>query len=98
MGFIFYVIYPNIGLGAVLSVFDYILLFALSAGGIYAKQQEDFIMRNPEKEPEFTEKHPHFVKALINMKAVNLNEEIRKKEEIEKRELETKKKNKKKNK
>lgn len=93
---IFFAIYPSIGLGAVLSVFLYILLFCLSAGGIYAKQQEDYIVARPELEAEFTEKHPHFVKALINYKSVNLTQVLEKKEQIRKAEISEKsKKNKK---
>lgn len=69
---IFIMVYPNIALGAVLTIFAYIALFLLAIGGLYAKQQEDYIVRHPEKEAEFTEKHPQFVKALINYKAVTM--------------------------
>lgn len=81
---IFIVIYPNIDIGSVLSVFTYILIFMLSIAGFYAKQQEDYIVKHPELEAEFTEKHPYLVKALINYKAVNLVETLAKKEEAEK--------------
>ena len=47
----------------------YIIICVLNLAGVYAKQQEDYIITHPEKEPEFTEKHPQFVKALINYKA-----------------------------
>ena len=76
-------IYPSIGLGAVLTVFAYILLMCLTGGSIYAKQQEDYIVKHPELEAEFTEKHPHFVKALINSKSVNLNAALEKEQRIE---------------
>ena len=66
---IFAVLYPFVGRGAVLSIILYIIIFILNLSSIYAKQQEDYIIKHPEKEPEFTEKHPHFVKALINYKA-----------------------------
>ena len=66
---IFAVLYPYTGIGAVASVILYILICVLNLASIYAKQQEDYIIKHPEKEPEFTEKHPHFVKALINYKA-----------------------------
>lgn len=93
---IFFGIYPSIGIGAVLSVFDYILLMCLTAGSIYAKQQEDYIVKHPELEAEFTEKHPHFVNALINFKSVNLNENIEKERRIEEAQQKTKTKKKKK--
>lgn len=83
---IFVAIYPNIGIGAVLSVFLYILLFCLSAGGIYAKQQEDYIVNHPELEADFTEKHPHFVRALINAKSANLNQKLEQEARIRKAE------------
>lgn len=95
IGIIFVVVYPSIGIGAVLSVFAYIVLFCLSAAGIYAKQQEDYIVNHPECEAEFTEKHPHFVKALINSKSVTLNETIKKEERIKEAEEKTKSKKKK---
>lgn len=66
---IFVLLYPHVGIGAVLSIIMYVIICVLNISGIYAKQQEDYIIRHPEKEAEFTEKHPHFVKALINYKA-----------------------------
>lgn len=78
---IFAMVYPNIAFGAVMTITAYILLFILSVGGLYAKQQEDYILRHPEKEAEFTEKHPQFVKALINYKRVTMKNEIEKEEE-----------------
>ena len=73
------------------------LLFFMSAGSIYAIQQERYIVKHPELEAEFTEKHPYFVKALINYKSVTLTENIRQQEEEEKEKKlrETKKKKKK---
>ncbi len=94
---IFFAIYPSIGIGAVISVILYIILFFMTAGSIYALQQERYIIRHPELEAEFTEKHPHFVKALINYKAVTLTENIRQQEEEEneKKQKDNKKKKKK---
>ena len=94
---IFFAIYPSIGIGAVISVILYIILFFMSAGSIYAIQQERYIVKHPELEAEFTEKHPYFVKALINYKSVTLTENIRQQEEEEKEKKlrETKKKKKK---
>ena len=66
---IFGLLYPHVGMGAVISIIVYIIIFLLNLASIYAKQQEDYIVKHPEKEPEFTEKHPHFVKALVNYKA-----------------------------
>ena len=66
---IFAVLYPYVGTGAVVSIIMYIIICVLNLAGVYAKQQEDYIIKHPEKEPEFTEKHPQFVKALINYKA-----------------------------
>ncbi len=66
---IFGLLYPHVGIGAVLSIIVYIIILVLNFAGIYAKQQEDYIIKHPEQEPEFTEKHPHFVKALINYKS-----------------------------
>ena len=66
---IFGLLYPHVGTGAVLSIIVYVIILVLNFASIYAKQQEDYIIRHPEKEPEFTEKHPHFVKALINYKS-----------------------------
>ncbi len=65
---IFLTIYPYIGIGAVLSVIMYLFIGALNIASIYALQQERFIVNHPEMEPEFTEKHPQFVKALLNAK------------------------------
>ena len=42
-------------------------------------------MRHPELEAEFTEKHPQFVKALINYKAVALKDSIEEQEELERK-------------
>ncbi len=61
-------IYPYVGIGAVLSIIMYFIICILNIVGIYAKQQEDYIIKHPELEAEFTQKHPHFVKALINEK------------------------------
>lgn len=66
---IFSSIYPFIGVGAVLSIVMYIIIFVINFFGIYARQQEKYIVNHPELEAEFTEKHPHFVKALINQKS-----------------------------
>lgn len=65
---IIFTIYPNIGIGAVMSIIMYFLICVLNIAGIYAKQQEDYIIKHPELEADFGEKHPHFVKALINEK------------------------------
>lgn len=67
---IYFTIYPYIGIGATLSIALYIIICILNIASIYAKQQEDYIVNHPEKEAEFTEKHPQFVKALINEKAL----------------------------
>ena len=69
---IFSIIWPHIGLGAVLSIFLYAIIASLSIAAIYAKQQEDHLIKNPELEPEYTEKHPYFLKALINHKTLSL--------------------------
>lgn len=61
-------VFPSVGIGSVLTIFLYLIMFALSAFAFYAKQQEDYIVAHPELEAEFTEKHPQFVKALINYK------------------------------
>ena len=66
---IFATIYPFIGIGAVLSIVMYIIILIINFGGMYARQQEKYIVEHPEKEAEFSEKHPHFVKALINEKS-----------------------------
>ncbi len=92
---IFGLVYPNIAFGAVMTITAYIILFALSIGGIYAKQQEDYILTHPEKEPEFTEKHPQFVKALINYKRVNMKHIIEQEEKQKQSEKKNTNKNKK---
>lgn len=66
---IFMIIYPLVTTASVMAIFLYMLIFALGISGIYAFQQEHYIITHPELEPEFTEKHPHFVKALINYKS-----------------------------
>ena len=71
---IFMLIYPFIAIGSVLSIFAYLLLLFLAALGFYAKQQEDYIVAHPEEEAEFSEKHPYFVKALINHKLTTVPE------------------------
>ena len=89
-------VYPSIGIGAVASVILYIILFFLTAASIYAIQQERYIIAHPELEAEFTQKRPHFVKALINFKALSLTEKVEKQEAEEKQKELDKKKNKKK--
>ncbi len=69
VGDIFLAIYPYIGIGTVLSITMYILIAVLNVASIYALQQERYIVKHPELEAEFTEKHPQFVKALINHKS-----------------------------
>ncbi len=59
-------------IGSLFSVFAYMLLIIFGIGSIYAKQQEDYIVKHPELEAEFTEKHPQFVKALLNAKRFNV--------------------------
>ena len=66
---IFSSIYPFIGMGAVLTIVMYIIIFIINIFGFYARQQEKHIVNHPELEAEFSEKHPHFVKALINQKS-----------------------------
>ncbi len=66
---IFFTIYPFVGIGAVLSIILYIIISVINLGGFYARQQEKYIVLHPELEAEYTEKHPHFVKALINQKS-----------------------------
>ena len=66
---IFSSIYPFVGIGAVLSIAMYFIIFVINIFGMYARQQEKYIVNHPELEAEFTEKHPHFVKALINQKS-----------------------------
>ena len=66
---IFFTIYPFIGIGAVLSIILYIIISVINIGGFYARQQEKYIVMHPELEAEYTQKHPHFVKALINHKS-----------------------------
>ncbi len=68
---IFFTIYPYIGIGAVLSVTMYIIIVIINIFAFYARQQEKYIVSHPEMEAQFTEKHPHFVKALINEKSLN---------------------------
>ena len=70
---IFRLFYPYFTYGAVFEIFIYLILAALAFAGLYAKQQEDFIILHPEKEAEFTEKHPQFVKALINEKTISMS-------------------------
>ncbi len=65
---IMFTIYPYIGIGATLSIILYFLICVMNIASIYAKQQEDYIVKHPELEAEFGAKHPHFVKALINEK------------------------------
>lgn len=67
---IFLTIYPYIGIGAVLTIIMYVLITLLNIGGFYAGQQEKYIVKHPELEAEYTQKHPHFVKALINQKSI----------------------------
>lgn len=76
---IFIAIYPYIGIGAVLSVALYFLILLLNIMNFYARQQEKYIVDHPELEPEFTEKHPHFVKALINYRTFDAPNEKYKK-------------------
>ena len=66
---IYFIIYPYIAIGSVLTIIMYILICVLNIFSIYSKQQEDYIIKHPELEAEFTEKHPMFVNALINYKA-----------------------------
>lgn len=66
---IYFIIYPYLAIGSVFSIIMYIIIMVINIFSIYAKQQEDYIIRHPELEPEFSEKHPNFVKALINYKA-----------------------------
>lgn len=84
---IFAMVYPHIAFGSVMTITAYILLFVLSVGGLYAKQQEDYILKHPEKESEFTEKHPQFVKALINYKRVNMKNTIEEEEQKQRERL-----------
>ncbi len=88
---IFATVYPNIAFGAVMTITAYILLFVLSVGGLYAKQQEDYIVDHPEKESEFTEKHPQLVKALINYKRVTMKNVLDQEQKEELRHSERKK-------
>ena len=66
---LFLAIYPYVGIGAVMSIIMYVIICILNIASIYAKQQEDHIVQHPEEESEFGEKHPQFVKALLNEKA-----------------------------
>ena len=68
---IFTTIYPFIGIGAVLSIVMYVIISLINIFGFYARQQEKYIVEHPEKEAEYTEKHPYFVRALINEKTLN---------------------------
>lgn len=80
-------------IGSLLSIFAYMLLLILGIGSIYAKQQEDYIVSHPELEAEFTEKHPQFVKALLNEKRFNVmlsSEREKEKAEEQKPKKETK--------
>lgn len=66
---IFFMIYPYVDIGSILSLVMYLIISILTIFSMYAKQQEDYIVKHPELEAEFTEKHPYFVKALINQKS-----------------------------
>ena len=66
---IFLSIYPFIGIGAVLAIIIYIIAIMINLGGFYAYRQEKYIVDHPELEAEFTQQHPHLVKALINEKS-----------------------------
>lgn len=66
---IYFIIYPFIAIGSVLTILMYIIICILNIFSIYAKQQEDYIIKHPELEAEFTEKHPLFINALINYKS-----------------------------
>lgn len=66
---IMFVIYPFVDIGSVATIIMYIVIAVLTVFSIYAKQQEDYIVKHPELEAEYSDKHPHFVKALINYKA-----------------------------
>ncbi len=61
-------IYPHIAIGSVVMISSYLLLSFLTILGFYTKQQENYIVNHPEKEAEFSEKHPQFLKALLNYK------------------------------
>ncbi len=80
--FIFLMVNPYYAVGSVIALFIYFIIIGLGIGGIYAKQQEDYIIKHPELEAEFSEKHPQFVKALINHKSVSLEEITRKEAEL----------------
>jgi len=67
---IFTVIYPYVAIGAVVMFVEYVIMGSLAVGAIYARQQEKYIIEHPELEADFTEKHPHLVKALINYKSL----------------------------
>ncbi len=73
---IMFIVYPYIDIGAVLSLIMYVIICIITSFSIYAKQQEDYIVNHPELESEFSEKHPQFVKALINAKAMGLIENL----------------------
>ncbi len=74
---IFLLLYPYVGSGAILSIILYLVICGLNLASIYAKQQEDYIIAHPQEEPEFTQKHPQFVKALINAKAFRQQEPVK---------------------
>lgn len=81
--------------GSLISIFTYMLLIVLGFAAVYAKQQEDYIVKHPELEAEFTEKHPHFTKALLNAKRFDViladqREQERAKEQKPKSKKETK--------
>lgn len=67
---IFLVIYPYVAIGSVIMFIEYVALGVMAVSALYAKQQEKYIVAHPELEAEFTEKHPHLVKALINYKSI----------------------------
>lgn len=75
-------VFPSVGIGSVLTIFLYFILFGLSALAFYAKQQEDYIVAHPELEAEYTEKHPQFVKALINHKHSSVPAQTKKEKEL----------------
>lgn len=66
---IMFVIYPSVDTGSVFTIIMYIIIAVITIFSIYAKQQEDYIVQHPELEAEYSDKHPHFVKALINNKS-----------------------------
>ncbi len=66
---ILFIIYPYVDIGSIFTIFMNIFVCVISVFSIYAKQQEDYIIKHPELEAEYGEKHPHFVKALVNYKS-----------------------------